>query len=58
MRPLCSPKWHPQLVRLMQDMWNEVPGLRPSAADIVVRLEKMLAEFNGAQKVEVPVSPR
>ncbi|CBJ32471.1 similar to TAK1 (TGF-beta-activated kinase) [Ectocarpus siliculosus] len=38
-RPLVDPSWHRGYVQIVQDMWNEDPMRRPSARQIVARLE-------------------
>lgn len=42
-RPFVHPSWHPEFVQLFQDMWKREPTERPSAKEVVVRLEAMQA---------------
>ncbi|CAN0117306.1 unnamed protein product [Ectocarpus fasciculatus] len=44
-RPKVDPSWHPGFVQLFTDMWERDPRERPTAREVVLRLEKMKAEL-------------
>ncbi|CBJ28500.1 similar to TAK1 (TGF-beta-activated kinase) [Ectocarpus siliculosus] len=41
-RPFVDPSWDPHYAQLLQDMWRTDPEMRPSARQVVARLEEML----------------
>ncbi|CAM9361431.1 unnamed protein product [Ectocarpus sp. 4 AP-2014] len=41
-RPFVDPSWDPHYAQLLQDMWRTDPKIRPSARQVVARLEEML----------------
>ncbi|CAM9313952.1 unnamed protein product, partial [Ectocarpus sp. 12 AP-2014] len=45
LRPEIDPSWHKGFTRLFQDMWHEDPERRPSARQVVLRLEDILREL-------------
>ncbi|CAM9560306.1 unnamed protein product, partial [Ectocarpus sp. 12 AP-2014] len=45
LRPEIDPSWHKGFTRLFQDMWHEDPERRPSARQVVLRLEDLLREL-------------
>ncbi|CAM9532917.1 unnamed protein product [Ectocarpus sp. 12 AP-2014] len=44
-RPKVDPSWHPAFVQLFTDMWKRDPRERPTAREVVLRLERMYAEL-------------
>ncbi|CAM9401003.1 unnamed protein product [Ectocarpus fasciculatus] len=44
-RPLVDPSWHRGFVEVVQDMWHEDPTRRPSARQVVARLESIQEEL-------------
>ncbi|CAM9251098.1 unnamed protein product [Ectocarpus sp. 4 AP-2014] len=44
-RPKVDPSWHPEFVQLFTDMWKRDPRERPTAREVVLRLETIDAEL-------------
>ncbi|CAM9157974.1 unnamed protein product, partial [Ectocarpus fasciculatus] len=44
-RPEIDPSWHKGFMKVVEDMWHQIPQKRPSAKRVVVRLEIIQAEI-------------
>lgn len=49
-RPPIPGEWDPELVRLIEDCWQDAREKRPTFEEVMVRLEAVLRKYGGEEK--------